>query len=79
MYDDLGLFQHFCFFGHREVLEAINKFNDLQYLASTKGSLSALVGDWSCTCVFHCTSLEPYFVLFCLFFAFYGVLCGNCN
>ena len=53
MYDDLGLFQRFCFlfFGRREVLEAIDEFNDLQYLASTKGSSSALVGGRSCTCV----------------------------
>ena len=49
--DDLGLFQRFCFFGRRGVLEAINEFNDLQYLASTKGSSSALVGGRSCTCV----------------------------
>ena len=35
MYDDLGLFQCFGFFGRREVLEAIDEFNDLQYLAST--------------------------------------------
>ena len=51
MRDDLGLFQRFCFFGRREVLEAINEFNDLQNLASIKGSSSALVGGWSCTCV----------------------------
>ena len=49
MYDDLGLFQRFCFFGRREVLETIDEFNDLQYLASTKGSSSALVGGRSCT------------------------------
>ena len=38
----------------------------MQYLTSTKGSSSALVGGRSCTYVcfnFHCTSLEP----FCLF------------
>ena len=35
----------------REVLEAIDEFNDLQYLASTKESLSALVGGRSYTCV----------------------------
>ena len=40
VYDDLGLFQRFCFFGRREVLEAIiDEVNDLQYLASTKGSV----------------------------------------
>ena len=50
MYNDLGLFQRFGFFGRREVLEAIDEFNDLQYLASTKGSSSALVGGRSCTC-----------------------------
>ena len=50
MYDDLGLFQRFWFFGRREVLEAIiDEVNDLQYLASTKGSSSALVGGRSCT------------------------------
>ena len=51
MYDDLGLFQRFGFFGRREVLEEFDEFNDLQYLASTKGSSSALVGGRSCTCV----------------------------
>ena len=51
MYDDLGLFQRFWFFGRREVLEEFDEFNDLQYLASTKGSSSALVGGRSCTCV----------------------------
>ena len=55
MYDDLVLFQRFvCFFlsfGRREVLEAIDEFNDLQYLASTKGSSSALAGGRRCTCV----------------------------
>ena len=48
------------FFGRREVLEAIDEFNDLQYLASTKVSSSALVGGRSCTCVFYCTSLESF-------------------
>ena len=72
MYDDLGLFQRFSFFVCREVLEEFDEFNDLQYLASTKGSSSALVGGRSC----HYLHVEP----FCLFvFAFYGVLCGNCN
>ena len=51
MYDDLGLFQRLVFFGRREVLEAINEFNDLQYPTSTKGSSSALVGGRSFTCV----------------------------
>ena len=37
--------------------------NDLQYLASTKGSSSALVGGRSCTCVFHCTSLAFFLFL----------------
>ena len=77
MYDDLGLFERFCFFvflffGRREILETINEFNDLQYLASTKGSSSALVGGRSCTCVFYCTSLEPFFSLF-LHFVVYSV------
>ena len=65
MYNDLGLFQRsVCFlffvvvvFQMREVLEANDKFNYLQYFASTKSS-SALVGGRSCTCVFHCTSLR---------------------
>ena len=39
------------FLGRREVIEAIDKFNDLQFLASTKGRSSALVGGRSCTCV----------------------------
>ena len=43
MCDDLGLFQRFCFCFF-EVLEAVDEFNDLQYLTLTKGSLSALVG-----------------------------------
>ena len=67
MYDDLGLFQRFWIFGRRGILEAIDEFNDLQYLASTKGSSSAFVGGRSCTCVsvFYCTSLEPFlFVCF---------------
>ena len=72
MYDDLGLFQRFCFFGRREVLEAIDEFNDLRYLASTKWSSSALVGGRRCTCVFYCTSLEPFFVWF-LHFMVYSV------
>ena len=50
----MGLFQPFrfvSFFGHREVLEVIDEFNNLLYLASTKGSSSALVGGRS---VFAC-------------------------
>ena len=51
MYDELGLFQRF-WFPRRELLEVIDEFNDdLQYLASTKGSSSALVGGRSCSCV----------------------------
>ena len=74
MYNDLGLFQRFWFFGRREVLEAIiDEVNDLQYLASTKGSSSALVGGRSYTCVFHCTSLEPLFVCLFLHFMVYSV------
>ena len=49
MYDDLGLFQRFLFFERCEVLEAIGESNDLQYLTSTKGSSSALVGGQRCT------------------------------
>ena len=56
------------FFWRREVLEAIDEFNDLQYLASTKGSSSALVDGRSCTCVFYCTSLEAFFLFLFFFF-----------
>ena len=54
----LGLFQ--CFwFSRRDLLEVIDEFNDdFQYLASTKGSSSALVGGRSCTYVVKCNSLE---------------------
>ena len=69
----IELLMFFCFFDAViEVLEAVDEFNDLQYLASTKGSSSALVGGRSCTCVFYCTSLEPFFVLF-LHFMVYSV------
>ena len=37
-------------------------------------AVSCIDKEFSCTCVSHGTSLEPLFV-----FAFYGVLCGNCN
>ena len=80
MYDDLVLFQRFlffCFFGRREVLEAIaDEFNDLQYLASTKERSSALVGGAVLACVLL-YFFRAFFFLF--FFSFYGVLCGNCN
>ena len=56
----------FCF-PRRELLEVIDEFNDdMQYLASTKGSSSALVGGRSCTCVIHCTSLVPFYLFFIL-------------
>ena len=57
------------FFGRREVLEAIDEFNDLQYLASTKVRLlsSALVGGRSCTCV-----LLYFFRAFFFFFIFFS-------
>ena len=71
MYNDLGLFQCFWFFGHHKVLEAIDEFNVLQYLTSTKGSSSALVGGRSCTCMFYCTSIEPFLVF--LHFMVYSV------
>ena len=54
------------FFERREVLEEFDEFNDLQYLASTKGSSSALVGGRSCTCVCFIVLLS----LFCLFLHF---------
>ena len=61
VYGDLGLFQRFCFFvfcfPRCELREVIDEFNDgLQYLASTKGSISTLV-----LAVLVCVSL--YFVL----------------
>jgi len=72
VYDDLGLFQRFWFFGRREVLEAIDEFNDLQYLTSTKGSSSALAGGRSCTCVLlYC--FRAFFLLFCVHFMVYSV------
>ena len=58
LYDDLGLFQR-SRFPRRELFEVIDEsVDDLQYLASTKWSLSALVGGRSCicVCVCHCTS-----------------------
>ena len=73
MYDDLVLFQRFlfvCLFGRREVLEAIDEFNDLQYLASTKGSSSALVGGRSCTCVLLYCFRAFFFLFFFFFFSF---------
>ena len=80
MYDDLGLCQRFLFcfcccccvcvcvcvwtpwgpWGNRW-------FNDLQYLASTKGNSSALVGDRSCTCVCFIVLLESLFLFLLLF------------
>ena len=49
-------------------------FNDLQYLASTKGNSSALVGDRSCTCVCFIVLLESLFLFLlqfvCLFLHF---------
>ena len=69
MYDELGLFQRF-WFPRRELLEVVDEFDDdLQYLASTKGSSSALVGDRSCTCVVHCSSRSLF-----LFFSFLSFL-----
>ena len=59
------------------VLEEFDEFNDLQYLASTKGSSSALVGGRSFTCVCFIVLLNAFVCLFV--FAFYGVLCENCN
>ena len=73
MYDGLGLFQ--CFwFPRRELLEVIDEFNDdFRYLASTKGSSSALVGGWSCTCLFHCTFQSLVRVCVCVHFIVYSV------
>ena len=66
----------FCFFvfvfvdAVIEVLEAVDEFNDLQYLASTKGSSSASAGGRSCTCVFYCTPLETFLSLFLHFMVY---------
>ena len=79
MYDDLGLFQRFWFFGRREVLEAIDEFNDLHAVPRIDK------GDFVCSCwwleLYLRVSLYCFRALFvCLFvIAFYGVLCGNCN
>ena len=54
--------------------------DDFQYLASTKGSSSALFGGRSCTCVVKCTSLEPFVPpLFFFFVVHFMVYCGNCD
>ena len=68
VYDDVGLFQPFGFPRGRELREVIDEFNDdLQYLASTKGSSSALVGGRSCTCVCFVVLLRVflYFIFSC--------------
>ena len=76
MYDDLVLFQRFlffCFFGRREVLEAIaDEFNDLQYLASTKERSSALVGGAVLAC-FIVLLQSLFFFFFFLHFMVYSV------
>ena len=54
--------------------QSVTKFyDDLQYLASTKGSSSALFGGRSCTCVFHCTFQSLFFhvIFFFFFFSFF--------
>lgn len=74
VYDDLELFQHF-WFPRCELLEVTEDFNnDMQYLISTKASLSALGGQWgwSCICMFHCTLSAPFFRSFSL--QFYSIL-----
>ena len=40
---------------------------------STRGSSSALVGGRGCTCVFYCTSLEPFFFFLSPYFMVYSV------
>ena len=60
-------------FPRRELLGVIDEFNDdLQYLASTKGSSSALVGGWSCTCAVHCTFQSLLFSS--IFFPFHFIV-----
>ena len=71
VYDDVGLFQPFGFPRGRELLEVIDEFNDdLQYLASTKGSSSALVGGRSCTCVCFIVLLSFCYLLLLLLLFF---------
>ena len=71
MYDDLGLFRvFFFFFGRREVLEAIDEFNDLQYLASTNRLLLLVAGAvLACVLLYF---LKAFFSLF-LHFMVYSV------
>ena len=78
VYRGLELFQRFKF-PRCELLEVIDEFNDdLQYAASTKGSLSAFVGARSCTCV--CFSSLCYIRLRGrLLFHFMVYWCGNCK
>jgi len=77
VYDDLVLFQRFlffCFFGRREVLEAIaDEFNDLQYLASTKERSSALVGGAVLACFIVLLQSLFFFSFFFLHFMVYSV------
>ena len=78
VYHDLELFQRFKF-PRCELLEVIDEYNDdLQYVASTKGSLSAFVGGRSCTCV--CFNSLCYIRLRGrLLFHFVVYWCGNCK
>ena len=84
MYDDLGLFQRFCFFGRHEVLEAIDEVNDLHAVPRIDK------GEFVCSCwwlelylrvsLYFFRAFSCLFLFVCLFvFAFYGVLSGNCN
>ena len=71
VYDDVGLFQPFGSPRGRELRDVIDEFNDnLQYLASTKGSSSAFVGGRSCTCVCFIVLLSVFFCFVFLFFCF---------
>ena len=71
MFDDLGLFPCFLlFFGRREVPEAIDEFNDLQYLASTNRLLLLVAGAvLACVLLYF---LKAFFSLF-LHFMVYSV------
>ena len=67
-FSDLKKKNVFFFFGRREVLEAIDEFNDLQYLASTVRLLLLVAG-----AVLACVLLY-FFRAFYLFIFIYGIL-----
>ena len=81
MYDDLVLFQCCCvlfcfvFFGRREVLEAIDEFIDSHRQRGVRLLLLVAGAVLACVLLYFFRA----FFSFLVFFAFYGVLCGNCK